>query len=80
MDVSVVIPIHDEFENIPLLHQQLHDALDPLGLDYEILFIDDGSRDQSLSRLTKLADEDAAYQDHIFSPKLRADGGDASRH
>ncbi|RME41571.1 MAG: glycosyltransferase [Planctomycetota bacterium] len=55
-DLSVIVPVFDEEENVEPLCGELHEALDPTGLDYEILFIDDGSRDGSLDRLIGLAE------------------------
>lgn len=59
MDVSVVIPIYNELDNIPLLHAELREHLDPLAREYELLFVDDGSTDGSYERLVELAAEDA---------------------
>lgn len=58
LSVSVVVPIYNEFENIPLLYEQLSQALPPLGREYEILFVDDGSRDGSIEALQALAAAD----------------------
>src|SRR5262245_52721908 len=58
MDLSVVIPIKDERDNLPLLHQQLRAALDPRGLHYEMVFVDDGSTDDSFAVLDRLAASD----------------------
>jgi glycosyltransferase involved in cell wall biosynthesis len=58
MDLSVIIPIKDEQENVGPLHERLRSALDPLGLAYELLFIDDGSVDGSFAVLAELADRD----------------------
>lgn len=55
MDLSVVIPIKDEQDNIAPLHEGLRAALDPLGIEYEVLFIDDGSSDASFPILQRLA-------------------------
>jgi glycosyltransferase involved in cell wall biosynthesis len=59
MDLSVIIPIKDEQDNVRPLHERLRRALDPLGLAYEILFIDDGSSDGSFAALDELARRDA---------------------
>jgi glycosyltransferase involved in cell wall biosynthesis len=67
MILSVVIPIKDEADNLRPLHQRLRAALDPLcegGVaaklrDYEILLIDDGSKDGSFAVLEELAAADA---------------------
>ncbi len=58
LSVSVVVPIYNEFENIPLLYEQLSQTLLKLGREYEILFVDDGSRDGSAEALQALAAAD----------------------
>lgn len=59
MTLSVVIPLFNEEENVLLLHERLRKALDPLGQEYEILFVDDGSTDRTLSLLEKIQAEDS---------------------
>jgi glycosyltransferase involved in cell wall biosynthesis len=59
MDLSVVVPIKDELDNIEPLHERLRKALDPLGLYYEILLVDDGSIDGSFALMEQLAAQDA---------------------
>ena len=58
MDLSVVIPIKDERDNLVPLHERLRQALQPLGLSYEILFVDDGSTDKSFAALRALHERD----------------------
>jgi glycosyltransferase involved in cell wall biosynthesis len=58
MDLSVVIPIKDERDNLGPLHERLHRSLDPLGLEYELIFVDDGSTDGSYMVLHELAAAD----------------------
>jgi len=48
--VSVVVPLYNEEENAPLLQAELATALS--GLAHEVIFVDDGSTDHTLSRLT----------------------------
>jgi len=50
-DVSVVIPVFNEEDGLPLLFARLYPALDALGRSYEIVFVDDGSSDRSVARL-----------------------------
>lgn len=57
--VSVVVPVFNEEENIELLYKRLTEALVQLGRSYEILAIDDGSRDKSFMLLRGLAENDA---------------------
>ncbi|MGH9443795.1 MAG: glycosyltransferase [Thermoanaerobaculia bacterium] len=56
---SVVIPIYNEEENLPLLLSRLIPVLDSTGRRFEILFVDDGSRDGSLPLLKAFAREQA---------------------
>ena len=58
MDLSLVVPVYNEEENIPLLYDAIRRALDPLGQEWEVIFVDDGSRDGSLSALQTLAKTD----------------------
>jgi len=58
MDLSVVVPVHNEVDNIRDLHRELHAALRPTGLSYELLFVDDGSTDGSWQTLEELQGDD----------------------
>jgi undecaprenyl-phosphate 4-deoxy-4-formamido-L-arabinose transferase len=51
---SVVVPIYNERENLQPLLERIHAALAPLGRSYEVLCVDDGSRDGSLEHLLEL--------------------------
>jgi len=54
VDVSVIIPIYNERESIEQLHDELCATMSGLGLRYEILYIDDGSRDGSRDLLKRI--------------------------
>jgi glycosyltransferase involved in cell wall biosynthesis len=58
MTLSIVIPIYNEEENIHILHEKLKEVLDPLEKEYEILFVDDGSTDRTLSILEEIQAKD----------------------
>jgi len=58
LDLSLVIPIYNEEENIPLLHAEIKEVLDSTSYQYEMIFIDDGSSDTSVSVLEKLSQND----------------------
>jgi undecaprenyl-phosphate 4-deoxy-4-formamido-L-arabinose transferase len=49
--LSVVIPVYNEEEGLPLLFERLYPALDALGRPYEVVFVDDGSSDRSVAEL-----------------------------
>jgi undecaprenyl-phosphate 4-deoxy-4-formamido-L-arabinose transferase len=49
--VSVIVPVYNEEEGLPALFARLYPALDALGIRYEIVFINDGSRDRSAALL-----------------------------
>ena len=51
MDVSVVVPVFNEAENIDALFNRLENTLKQLDIDYEIIFVNDGSSDDSLSKM-----------------------------
>ncbi len=57
-DLSVVLPVQDEEDNIPILYSRLHSVLEKTGMDYEMIFVDDGSGDKSLEHLHVLAAQD----------------------
>ena len=59
LDISVVIPLYNEEESIPLLYQKVTDALEGYGRPYEIVIVDDGSSDNSFTLLRNLAREDS---------------------
>jgi len=60
--LSVVVPVYNEEESIPHLHQRLTAELEKLGITYEIIAVDDGSRDRSFSLLSDLAQHDRRWR------------------
>jgi dolichol-phosphate mannosyltransferase len=55
IDISIVAPVYNEEENLPILTSQLFEVLEPLGKTYEIIFVDDGSRDRSRQIIREMA-------------------------
>lgn len=60
VDVSIIAPIYNEEESVVPLISQVHAALSGTGLSYEIILVDDGSRDQSFQVMRKAAEDDEA--------------------
>ncbi|WP_216690433.1 glycosyltransferase family 2 protein [Hymenobacter siberiensis] len=69
MDLSVIIPIYNEESNIAELYRRLQGVLDGMSLPggYELIFVNDGSHDQSLTMLKALAAQDERVRYFDFS-------------
>ncbi len=71
VDLSVVIPIKNESPNLVDLHRELSESLATWGRSYELIFIDDGSTDDSFAILSRLAQAD----DHLRVIRFRRNFG-----
>jgi len=60
-ELSLVVPVYNEEENLPLLHEAIQQALTSIGKAWEVIFVDDGSRDKSLSVLETLVQQDPEH-------------------
>lgn len=67
--ISIIVPIYNEKENIPLIYQAITDQFSKLGsdFDYEIIFVDDGSTDSGATILDELARENSKLKYIQFS-------------
>lgn len=61
LDLSVVVPVKDETENVEILAKEVSDALDPHPWRWECLWIDDGSTDGTLERLSRIRKRDPRH-------------------
>ena len=71
LDVSVIVPVYNEGNVIEELYARLKRVLDDTGKEYEIIFVDDGSTDQTFKKLKEIQDTDA----RIKLIKLRGNFG-----
>ena len=71
MEISIIIPIYNEVENLSILHNELVNVLDKAGHPYELVFVDDGSQDGSGSRLAELSAQDT----HVRIIRFRRNHG-----
>jgi len=58
LDLSLVVPIYNEEENIPLLYAEIKEVLETTSYSYELICVDDGSSDHSVAVLEQLSRED----------------------
>ena len=61
LSVSVIIPVYNEADSLPILHQSLRNALDNYSKPWEVVYVDDGSKDESVNILAELARDDPAH-------------------
>ncbi|MCD7931471.1 MAG: glycosyltransferase family 2 protein [Tannerellaceae bacterium] len=71
MDISVVIPLYNEAESLPELHEWISRVMNENGFSYEIIFIDDGSADNSWEIIESLSKD----QDTVKGIKFRRNYG-----
>ena len=84
LDLSVVLPVFNEQDNIVELHSEIASALDSLDLQAEIICVDDGSKDETLARLRELHETDdrvviAEFQRNFGQTTAMAAGFDLAR-
>lgn len=73
MKISIIVPVYNEYESLPLLHKSLHNSLDDHAeFEWEVIYVDDGSSDDSLQVLEKLTDDDP---NHTTTVALRRNFG-----
>ena len=71
VELSVVIPIYNEEENVQALYEELKEVLESIGRSWEVIFVDDGSSDRSLELLEGIARKD----DHVVVVSFRRNFG-----
>ena len=72
--VSIVIPTYNEAESLPALHEELVSEMTKIGVPFEIIFVDDGSTDDTVSVLRQLCGQD----DRVRFVRLRRNFGKAA--
>ena len=70
-ELSVVVPLYNEEESLRPLYRAITDAVAPLGISYEIVFVDDGSRDATV----RVADQIARADRRVCLVKFRRNYG-----
>lgn len=67
IDLSIVVPVYNEAQNIPQLYDRLSKVLTSSGYSYEIIMVDDGSTDGSLDEISRLSQKDSQVRALSFS-------------
>ena len=65
--ISVVIPVYNEGQNISSLYEKLASVLDQIGKGYEVIFVDDGSSDDTLAHLKSISEKSAQVRVLVLS-------------
>jgi len=66
IDVSILVPVLDEADNLEKLHDEIVSAVEPTGRSFEIILVDDGSTDASVDVERKLAHADPRVRVLVF--------------
>jgi glycosyltransferase involved in cell wall biosynthesis len=64
---TVIAPIYNELENLPLLYSRVRDVMEQTGATWEFVLVDDGSKDGSTEVMRKLAAQDERVRPVIFA-------------
>ena len=67
MDLSVIIPSYNEERNVGIMHERLTKTLSEITDSYEMIFVNDCSKDQTLLRIKELAERDSHVKYLSFS-------------
>lgn len=73
--ISIIVPTYNEEESLTVLHKEITEAVSKLGLEYEIIFVNDGSGDSTQSVLEGLHQDD---RDHVKIIQFRTNFGKAA--
>jgi dolichol-phosphate mannosyltransferase len=73
-DLSVVVPVYDEEKSLPTLWTELREVLERLGLIFEVIFVDDGSRDRSAEIIRGFREADP----RVRLVRLKENGGETA--
>ena len=72
MDISVIVPLYNEEESLPELYAWIQRVMKANGFTYEVIFVNDGSKDKSWDVIEDLHRKDA---EHVHAIKFRRNYG-----
>jgi glycosyltransferase involved in cell wall biosynthesis len=74
VELSVVIPVYNEEDNLPRLWPELRDVLEQMAVPFEVIFVDDGSRDRSAEIIRAMREADG----RVRLVRLKANAGETA--
>jgi dolichol-phosphate mannosyltransferase len=74
LDLSIVVPVYNEEESLPLLWPEIREVLEATGLRYEVIFVDDGSRDRSAEIVREFRERDG----RVRLVRLKTNAGESA--
>jgi len=75
MDISVIVPCYNEEESIPLFYKEIKEITKKMKVKFEIIFINDGSKDNTLNIIRELAKKDKMIRYISFSRNFGKEAG-----
>lgn len=68
--LSIVVPLHNEQDNIEILYRELRRSVDEIKKSYEIVFVDDGSTDHTLKKLLTIKNQEEKENNSNFQTRI----------
>jgi len=70
LSLSIIIPVHNEEDNVEILYKEIRSSVDPLNRPYEIIFIDDGSLHRPMSVLKEIKRKEKFEKNRNFELRI----------
>ena len=68
IELSIVVPMYNEEDNVAETHRKIHEVIAPLNIKWELIFVNDGSIDNTLSVVQKIAEKDPVLKIVSYLP------------
>ena len=68
--LSITVPVYNEEDNVEILYKEIHDKINLYGKPYEVIFVDDGSSDFTIQRLSKIIQKEKSSEKKIGKTRL----------
>lgn len=68
--ISLIVPCYNEQESLPIFYDEVTKVVRNMGVEYELLLVNDGSKDKTLEIMRELSAKDEHVKYHSFSRKF----------